>query len=394
MPSRSARLAGGKFGNDLRMNPKQVLPTPPVSAIGTSRATSTLVLPGGGARGAYQAGAIEGLRQAYGLSDGDALPGVSAVIGTSIGAINGWFVATARYSQLAEMWRSIASSRIFRVKQHYAATRMPTSAVLTRIFQAALVDRGLSTHPTGLLDSGPIHRWLASYIGPSIPLVTTFLFTLTNSSDRRSEIFYRMHVEPIPANRAEMTARLNSLFANGFIVREIEDAHLVAAIAGSSAVPILLDPVTINFADGPRTYIDGGIADSAPLDLARVFANRVELVLVDHIGAVRRRFPNTATIASVTLSITHSRVLEESMRAVYRKTRKRRLARPDAGYLEQRSHPDDPLDVELQVMRPEGELPVQIAGFEDSDGIAKSYELGRQAGLRGFYEYDPGGAVA
>ena len=61
-----------------------------------TRFGAVLVLSGGGARGAYEAGIIEGLVRSAGVADGEPLPGVDGVIGTSIGAINGWYVATAQ----------------------------------------------------------------------------------------------------------------------------------------------------------------------------------------------------------------------------------------------------------------------------------------------------------
>jgi predicted acylesterase/phospholipase RssA len=203
-----------------------------------------------------------------------------------------------------------------------------------------------------------------------------------------------MHVPATSEARAAAASRLRSSFGKSIVTREIEDAHLAAALAASSAIPILLDPVTIAFADGPKTYIDGGVADSAPLDVARTFSKCVQVIFVDPARATPRRFTNAAAVGTVAFGIAQSRVFEASLRVAYLETRGKRLFRHEATTPEQRAFLEETFDVDLFVIRPEQELPVESADFDDADGIRKTYELGRQAGLAGFREYDPGGAAA
>ena len=73
------------------------------------------MLSGGGARGAYQAGVIEGLRRAAEVVDGQPLPGIGVVCGTSIGAR---FVATAQYTKLGELWHGVAAQHAARRDRH------------------------------------------------------------------------------------------------------------------------------------------------------------------------------------------------------------------------------------------------------------------------------------
>lgn len=63
-----------------------------------------LVLTGGGARGAYEAGVVRGLADA-----GEAF---DLVCGTSIGAINAAFYAQDLLPELEQTWKSIASRSI------------------------------------------------------------------------------------------------------------------------------------------------------------------------------------------------------------------------------------------------------------------------------------------
>src|ERR1700722_19684056 len=63
-------------------------------------ASHALVLSGGGARGAYQAGLACALAERSGVQDGQPLAPYGLICGTSIGALNAWFIATGQYSAL------------------------------------------------------------------------------------------------------------------------------------------------------------------------------------------------------------------------------------------------------------------------------------------------------
>jgi predicted acylesterase/phospholipase RssA len=370
--------------------------TPPQASAGgansqtlLSRKTGALVLPGGGARGAYEAGVIEGVRRSADVADGMPLPGVDVVAGTSIGSINGWFVATAQYSLLAKLWRDIPYEQIFEIKRKYRAAVTPSSGVLTRVFEAALISQGLTSNVTGLLDGTRVHDWLERNVDPTIPELIPFVFTLTNLERQRSEVFVRLPFEPTPGASAVARERLRALFGQRIAIREVEDRHLVSALAGSSAIPIVFDPVTIVFDDGPETYIDGGVADSAPLDLARALSRHVRLVLVDPAKATPQKYPNAALVGTVAFSIAQNRVLEASLRGAALETAGKRLFDSSTLTPEQRAFFENIFDVEIGLIRPDKELPVAVEGFDDAKGLQETYELGLQAGLKGFQPYDP-----
>ena len=378
---------------------KAVAQTPPQPTSGAnskslvSRNTGALVLPGGGARGAYEAGVIEGVRRSAGVADGQPLPGIDVVAGTSIGSINGWFVATGQYSLLAKLWRDIPYERIFEIKRKYRAAVTPSSGVLTRVFEAALISQGLTSNVTGLLDGTRVHDWLERNVDPTIPELIPFVFTLTNLERQRSEVFVRLPFEPTPGASAVARERLRALFGQRIAIREVEDRHLVSALAGSSAIPIVFDPVTIEFDEGPETYIDGGVADSAPLDLARSLSRHVQLVLVDPAKATPQKYPNAALVGTVAFSIAQNRVLEASLRGAALETAGKRLFDNSSLTPEQKAFFENIFDVEIGLIRPAKELAVAVEGFDDGKGLQDTYELGVQAGLKGFQPYDPSSAL-
>lgn len=66
-----------------------------------------LVLEGGGARGAYQFGAIKALYEAGFNFEG--------ITGTSIGALNGALLVQGGYEKLSEFWNDVRSSKIYEI---------------------------------------------------------------------------------------------------------------------------------------------------------------------------------------------------------------------------------------------------------------------------------------
>ncbi len=114
-----------------------------------------LVLSGGGARGAYEAGAVGELVAAAGISDGAAVPPYEVVCGTSIGALNGWFVATGQYTRMRELWYTIGGQDLMRLKSRYAALHDPESGLLNRAASAiGLI--GLVRNQRAVLESEPV----------------------------------------------------------------------------------------------------------------------------------------------------------------------------------------------------------------------------------------------
>ncbi len=78
----------------IRMLPKRFRGAP-------RRPVRALILGGGGARGAYEAGVVAALseRETFDI-----------VCGTSIGAVNGLFVAQDMTHRLSEIWRTISTA--------------------------------------------------------------------------------------------------------------------------------------------------------------------------------------------------------------------------------------------------------------------------------------------
>ncbi len=168
----------------------------------------TFVLSGGGNLGAVQVGMI------YALIERGIRPGM--IVGTSVGAINGAFLASRAnlggIDEIARFWASLRRRDVFGLG----------------IFPLAL---GLVRQRRYLFDSGPMRRVLESFLG-----------------------FDRLEEAPIPF------AVVATALGTGEPVL-LESGDAVTALLASAAIPRVLPPVEI---DG-RLLVDGAAAADVPL---------------------------------------------------------------------------------------------------------------------------------
>lgn len=178
-----------------------------------------LVFSGGGARGAYQIGVWEALNEL------NIHP--SAVVGTSIGAINGVFYAQQTLESAKEIWKNLDASQVFGEQSHNLFMNVePLRALLEKYVDEDAVRRS------------PIRFGLATY----------------NLSARQTE--YRF-------------------------IEEIPKGQLVSFILASANVPIFKREVINN-----QLYVDGGVTDSLPFKmLLKEGYTNIITVMIDIHGA-------------------------------------------------------------------------------------------------------------
>lgn len=202
-----------------------------------------LTLAGGGARGAYTAGVLRYLYTQLPRTLGY-LPWPSVVGGTSVGALNGYFVAChdiGEIHRMTELWNNLEIEHIF---------TLPVDSVFSafkRLIKA--------TQQTNLLDATPLRtliqkeasrRTLRKSIGEG--RCRAFIVSATRLSsgqnicfvDRANDSF---KIPPPPMGDIEYT--------------KLYPEHLMA----SSAIPLIFPPVQV----GQHLYVDGGLRQSAPL---------------------------------------------------------------------------------------------------------------------------------
>jgi predicted acylesterase/phospholipase RssA len=310
------------------------------------RACCALVLSGGGARGAYEAGVIEGLARSAGVRDGEALPGVDFVIGTSIGAINGWFLATAQYSALRRAWQTVLD---------------------------------------GIFDAGPIKDWIGTNIHLEQPPVVPFLFNTADICNMRAAYFYVSASNMSDAMTQSMTCSIEDLSGMA-AVTQAAGSMLHDALYASIALPLLLDPIELCVGGVDGLFVDGGSCDNSAIDVARILAGRVNVVLVD--PAVATFHPRNAVDAGLgSFNLLQRRALDASLRSAYFETAGKRLFERSATRNDQHTYLKSVFDVDLGIMRPATDLGTGYADFHDAAKLRASYQLGVEQATQGWSPY-------
>jgi len=215
--------------------------------------TCALMLPGGGARGAYQVGVLKALASYWPETRGP----FRVVCGTSAGAINAAVVASHAHEyatgieRLEDFWASMFCGRIYRTD--------PWSVLTSAIRWAlALSTAGwLPVAPQALLDNAPLRRFLERTLaldGIVVALASGALdavaVTASAYTTARAVSFYQA--------RPDMPAWQRSRRAG--IPAHLGVPHLLA----SAALPLLFPAERL----GHEYYGDGGMRMIAPLSPA------------------------------------------------------------------------------------------------------------------------------
>ena len=356
-----------------------------------------LVLSGGGARGAYQAGFIGALAAVGGVNDGSPLPSYELVCGTSIGALNGWFVATGQYTKLRELWYGISGQNLMRAKPQYAPLRDSESGVLN--LAAAVVSlTDLTKSETAILQSQPVYDWISRNIDPATPLVMPLVFATTNLTLQRPEYFYVR-----PQNRDEdlpqrVLRALQVTLGPHTVVREATPELLHRAIFASAALPLVFDPVLIPNPDGTvNEYCDGGVASNSPVGIAHAVAKGADVILMDPPFEPNTSYADAVEIGFGVFGTMQRKILESEMRnAYFQSIGKRVFTRLEPAEIARATQGNPLLTktmqaipvTELRYVRPEKVLPVGVVGFNDEVGISKAFRVGWEDVGRGFTPYD------
>jgi NTE family protein len=179
-------------------------------------ARRTWVLGGGGARGAAQVGVLQALFEA-------GVEAPAAIIGTSVGALNGASIAAypslAGTMMLREVWMSRPALRVF------------------------------ETHPLSLIASGVRRDQLGVFPQENVRRLIERAQALTGMTT-----FEQLHV-PLAVVATDLNAGKPAVFRSG---------DLTPALLASTAIPGIFPMVRVN----DREHLDGGVVENTPLNIA------------------------------------------------------------------------------------------------------------------------------
>jgi NTE family protein len=218
------------------------------------RVRKALILPGAGARGAYQVGVLKAIA---GLLEERAPNPFSVICGTSAGAINAAVLAGRAgnfehaVADMEQVWSNFSAGQVYRSDDW---TMLKTS--LHWLAAAMFGGLGLA-NPASLLDNMPLRELLADSvrfdgIRRSIERghLDAIAVTASAYATARSVTFFEGRPELTPWTRVRRIGRATKLNVD----------HLMA----SAAVPFVFPPVQI----GGEYYGDGSMRHRAPLSPA------------------------------------------------------------------------------------------------------------------------------
>ncbi|MHC5917321.1 MAG: patatin-like phospholipase family protein [Nostoc sp.] len=248
-----------------------------------------LVLTGGGAKGAYQVGALQYIAE-LGLEP-------QIIAGTSIGALNGAVLSAYRpfpyaVQRLNQLWEQLSKAEILRTN---TGAVLRTFSYATQAFTPTLrgwlldflITEGLMQNSSAIFDPAPIEQLLREAINPGELRRGIELWVTVFPSLKIPALGYDWLVDFIRAR--------TGTDAHWLCIQDCtDDETIYKLLLASAALPLAFPSQEVN----GQSYIDGGLADNVPL---RALAKRgCKNVIVIHLknGAAwnRHDFPEQTVI--------------------------------------------------------------------------------------------------
>lgn len=308
-----------------------------------------LVLSGGGARGAFEAGVVAALE--------DAALDIDVVSGTSAGAINAAGLAAGfSADRLGALWASLGDTDVYRQRRDLWRLFRP-AALFGSGSLSERVLRGVGW--TWLWDWKPLRRTLVDIFGGEhVPVAGVPELVVSTVQVTTGQLIRYASAEP-PRARDDL------------VVTEFTVDHLIA----SAAIPLLFRPGRI---DG-TSYWDGGVVANTPL--APVLSWRPSAVVVVTTATLHRPAPEPTSLAdSVALLVD----------TVQQFTLQSDLAMVDAVNRYTRAAPGmtDRGDVEVLLIDPRG-LDLGDGLHFDPVQARRLFDLGREVGHDALATWSP-----
>lgn len=244
----------------------------------SGRPKRAVVLSGGGARGAYEAGALRFILDELPKRTG-VTPNFEIVSGTSVGAIHACFLAATadetegRGQRLVEIWDRMRVQEIFKFTTR-DFFKLPGRLLGVKRVAKQLRDGQRPDRLYGLLDTEPLERlvlqaipWQGIRRNIRTGRIDTVCVAATQIATGRAVIFCDSHRAELPPWASVSNIRMQRI--------RLSPLHALA----SAAIPLLFPSVRV----GARYYADGGLRLNTPLAPAvRLGADRILVIGLTH----------------------------------------------------------------------------------------------------------------
>ncbi len=313
-----------------------------------------LILSGGGALGAFEAGAIKALNDNGHEFD--------LICGTSIGAINAAFVAQDKVAELTALWQNIQSRNIIDyVEQVQRALAFVDR--LENLTHGKILEIGAAFEDwmkigskknllalRGAVDPTPIQSILAENLN-FYDLHHSLIVTATNLTYGTSESFYTF----VGADAAKYQTAFEAAFTK--TAHNLASLEFRDAVRASAAIPGFFEPVSMNVGtSGQKEYVDGGVANNTPVTLAAMAGATEILVVMLQPEQAPNAVYATSTLADIGMA--SYTVMQQQLLAL------------DTDIVANQSH------AVVQTIRPAQPLALSLLGFNDQAGINSAFQQG------------------
>ncbi len=337
---------------------------------------SALVLSGGGARGAYEAGVVAALYDAGERFD--------VICGTSIGAINGALIAQRpRADTLRDVWNSISQVGVIKaipqvdaiVKFAGAVQAVRTDPVLRKAGDLLhAVEDAAGVFPIANLlrvnaglDPDPVQGFLATHLNFA-QLQLPFIFASTNLTHGASQVFYAFPPGSEDVADAFALAQTNKGQLD-FPAVQVTAGSYAEAVRSSGSIPIAFPPVAVPD-QGGCVFVDGGVANNTPIGQAvDAGATHITVIFMDPATDAPDSYPTgtLANVAAACYAVMSQTILQADFDIALRTN-----AAAGAG-------PSNKRQIALREIRPAKALPLTILDFDKQDLIEAAFQMGRDS---------------
>jgi predicted acylesterase/phospholipase RssA len=346
-----------------------------------------LVLTGGGARGAYEAGVVKGLVDAGQTFD--------LVCGTSIGAINAAFYAQDELPQLETIWKSIAGKNVIEPTAEVQSIENFVTGLkdfltipkivwpfhilgILRLYHAIGPLGNLSTLMSALNNEN-----IGGVIGPGLNidnLKRSLIVSATNVTLQTSEAFGAFaELGGLTVNNQQARFQENIPGA-----KLLNKDNFLKVVEASAAIPFAFPAINMNLGTTSTfQYVDGGVANNTPIGLAiAAGATDVTVVFMDPLQSVPtpQGIDNAAELAMACYSVMQQKILGDDVKLALMTNIA--VAAQSADKISHASLSGKAL-IALREIRPASPLPVSVMSFGDQAGMNSAFDAGYADGKGG-----------